>query len=378
MSRWISGILLFLAMTVGMQRRAYVVSPTEYVGSEACVACHPTVYRDFMKTGHAHLVNATQGDQPPHYPFSSVPSPPEGYGWSDISYVIGGYGWKARFLDRRGYLITGEAAQYNLATKAWAPFHPECPSGSMIYDCAECHTTGWLSCEENGGAHQEALEGISGTWVFPGVQCERCHGEGGEHVARGGDPQAIVADPSSQLCGQCHYLNGKPRVDAQGGLMLSDQYDQLLNSPHRMLTCVVCHDPHKSTRYGLGGVKKDPGCRGCHRVQRVDIPQMADLACEQCHMPLVATSAVRRTVGGRVRGDMHSHTFKLHTDLEAQMFSEDGRFMVLDGLGNAVVRVEMACQECHNGERAWAQCVGWMVEHARQIHQGMHEGSDKR
>lgn len=75
---------------------------------------------------------------------------------------------------------------------------------------------------------------------------------------------------------------------------------------------------------------------------------------------------------------MHCHTFKLHTDPEARMFSKDGRFVALDGLGNAVVRVEMACQECHNGERAPAQCVGWMVEHARQIHQGMHEGSDKR
>ena len=214
--------------------------------------------------------------------------------------------------------------------------------------------------------------------MFPGVQCERCHRQGGAHVARGGDPQAIAADPSSHLCGQCHYLNGEPRLDAQGGLTLSDQYDQLLNSPHRMLTCVVCHDPHKSTRYGLGGVKEDPGCTGCHRTQQVHIFSMTHLACRECHMPLSAKSAVTGQAGGWIRGDMHSHTFKLHIDPEIQMFSEDGCFVALDGLGNAVVRVEMACRECHNGKRARTQCAGWMVEHARQIHQGIHDVPDEQ
>ena len=57
---------------------------------------------------------------PRTFPYDSVTGgltdPPEGYTWDDISYVNGGYGWKARFIDQRGYIITGDqdaATQYN-------------------------------------------------------------------------------------------------------------------------------------------------------------------------------------------------------------------------------------------------------------------------
>ena len=60
--------------------------------------------------------------QPPTYPYDSVTggvtTPPEGYTWDDITYVIGGYNWKARFIDTEGYNITGEedaTTQYNFA-----------------------------------------------------------------------------------------------------------------------------------------------------------------------------------------------------------------------------------------------------------------------
>ena len=36
--------------------------------------------------------------QPPDYPFTEIPSPPEGYTWDDIAYAIGGYNWKAHFI----------------------------------------------------------------------------------------------------------------------------------------------------------------------------------------------------------------------------------------------------------------------------------------
>ena len=41
----------------------------------------------------------------PTYPFTKIEKLPEGYTWNDISYVIGGY-WKARFMDKKGYIIT--------------------------------------------------------------------------------------------------------------------------------------------------------------------------------------------------------------------------------------------------------------------------------
>ncbi|NIN36717.1 MAG: hypothetical protein GTO60_17125, partial [Gammaproteobacteria bacterium] len=88
----------------------------------------------------------------PDYPFTDVPSPPEGYTWNDVTYVIGGYNWKARFIGKDGYIITGEEGdkeflgQYNFAnpivgTEAgWVKYH----SGEKkAYNCGPCHTTGY-------------------------------------------------------------------------------------------------------------------------------------------------------------------------------------------------------------------------------------------
>lgn len=334
-----------------------------YVGSEACAGCHQSIYEDFVRTGHAQFVHRMCGGAP-IYPFSSLPGPPEGYAWTDISYVLGGFGWKARFLDREGYLITGERAQYNLATGRWAPFYPDLLPGTKRYDCAGCHATGWRESSE---VHQDGLVGIPGTWALPGVQCEACHGAGQAHVE--GERKEIVRDPSAELCGRCHYVNGRPRLESDGRLMQSDQYDQLIHSPHQTLTCVTCHDPHKSVRYKLGGVKM-PTCAKCHPHRTVQVPEMAEQACESCHMPLASKSATESGPSGL--GDMHSHTFRLSTDPNVRMFSKDGRFVRMDASGYAILKVEFACVGCHNGGAAPARSSEWMYEHAGRIH--MKEG----
>ena len=81
--------------------------PAQFVGSDACAECHEETYENFMESGHPYLLNAVVDGQPPEYPFSEVPNPPEGYTWDDISYVIGGYNWKAQFIELDGYIITG-------------------------------------------------------------------------------------------------------------------------------------------------------------------------------------------------------------------------------------------------------------------------------
>ncbi|MEN8098525.1 MAG: hypothetical protein ABFQ89_05575, partial [Chloroflexota bacterium] len=88
----------------------------QYAGSEACADCHAGVYDLFSKSGHAFKLNPVVDGKPPEYPFTEVPSPPDGYTWDDITYVIGGYNWKARFIDTNGYIITGDenaTTQYN-------------------------------------------------------------------------------------------------------------------------------------------------------------------------------------------------------------------------------------------------------------------------
>lgn len=364
--RTVGRIVLVVLLLAGATT---VYAQATYLGSTVCKACHSTSYNDVMKSGHPYKLTKVTGGTAPTYPFSEVPNPPEGYTWADLTYVIGGYGWKARFLDQNGYIVTGDAVQYNLATKGWSGYHASEAPGTKPYDCGACHTTGWQTLEENGGVHQDGLEGISGTWAEPGVTCEACHGPGSAHVAGGGDKTKIVKDTSSELCGRCHYRDQEHRIAASGGFIQHhEQYDELVNSPHRVLTCGTCHAPHKSTKYAQGGVKGTLTCTTCHADQTVKI-RPADHSCASCHMPLASKSAVTTGPEG-VLGDIHSHTFRLNTDPEAQMFTEDGQFVQLDADGNAIVKVEFACQGCHNGEVAKKQSVKWMYANAAIVHTG--------
>ena len=96
MMKWRT-LMLFAAGAVFVA--AASVSAADYVGHDACQPCHSAIYDDYIQSGHPYKLNKVEGGTPPTYPFSEVPSPPDGYTWDDVTYVIGGYGWKARFLD---------------------------------------------------------------------------------------------------------------------------------------------------------------------------------------------------------------------------------------------------------------------------------------
>ena len=107
-------------------------TPPEYVGSEACAECHEETYDVFMDSGHPYKLTKVENGQPPEYPFTELPGPPDGYTWDDISYVIGGYNWKARFIDQDGFIITGDenaTTQYNFWNEdlemgdEWVAYH---------------------------------------------------------------------------------------------------------------------------------------------------------------------------------------------------------------------------------------------------------------
>ena len=100
------------------------VTGADYVGSQTCGGCHTDLYDIFSNSGHAHALSKVTDGQVPEYPYSNLNDPPDGYDWTDISYVLGGYGWQAIFADKDGYIITdapGQSGnvdyqnQYNLA-----------------------------------------------------------------------------------------------------------------------------------------------------------------------------------------------------------------------------------------------------------------------
>lgn len=322
--------------------------PPAYVGSETCAECHQELYDVFMLSGHPFKLNPVVDGQPPEYPFTDVPNPPEGYTWDDITYVIGGYNWKARFIDQEGFIITGDAeatTQFNLYNddlelgNDWVAYHA---GEEKPYNCGTCHTTGY-SAEGN----QDGLPGLIGTWAEPGIQCEECHGPGSLHVNH---PLAwsMEIDRDSEACGDCHVRGGSEEVNASGGFIKHhEQYEELFQSKHITIDCVVCHDPH------IGVVQLRQAdmqttrttCENCHFDQENnkenEVHAKFALDCIDCHMPRVTKSALG--IPEQFTGDIRTHLMAIEPTQVGQ-FSEDGTVAL------SQLSLDFACRSCHNAD----------------------------
>ncbi len=350
----------------------------EYVGTETCGSCHKELFDTFMQGGHAYKLNPVVDGQPPEYPFTEVTELPEGYTWDDISYVIGGYNWKARFIDQEGYIITdapGESgnkdyvSQYNFANPVvgneagWVGYHAG--EEDKPYNCGTCHTTGY-SPEGN----QDGLPGLIGTWTEPGIRCEECHGPGSQHAA---NPQGVqmTIDRDAELCGQCHIRGAIEEVNAKGGFIKHhEQYEELFQSKHITLDCVVCHDPHEGVIQLRKAQEADPTvlttrtqCENCHfkegQFQDSQVhPNVAE--CIDCHMPRVTKSAVGDA--SKFTGDIRTHLMAIDPNQIGQ-FTEDGS-AALSQIG-----LDFACRSCHvEGGMATVKSDEQLIDKATGYH----------
>lgn len=349
------------------EHKVPVIKPdpaSTYVGSEECKMCHMNKYNGWKTTGHPYKLNTPEEIQAFDSP--TVPTP-DGYTYDDIYLVIGGWGWKSRFIDHDGYIITKTGAdksidgsnQYNLATKGWVDYHAG--EENLKFTCGNCHTTGY-SLEGN----QDNKPGISGTWEEKSVGCEACHGPGSVHVeAGGGVGVGIIKNDSAAMCGACHTRGtDDEQIISKGGFINHhEQYPEFLNSPHKELKCVSCHDPHKGVHVGqtnpTEGAGIDTECATCHAKQNTEftgsVMQKANVRCIDCHMPKVGKSAV-----GNIEiftGDIREHIFKINTDPSANMFSEDGTKAM------GYLTLDYVCLSCHTDKD-----LEWAGMNAEDIH----------
>lgn len=347
----------------------------EYAGSAACKECHEKTYDTFMMSGHPWKLSKVVDGQPPAYPFASENGElqlPEGYEWSDISYVIGGYKWKARFMDQNGYIITapkGEAPdteahkeyknQWNYANEyvgkdagfvLYNSGKTTKDQPGLLYDCGTCHTTGYSAWPAD--SHQDDLPGIKGTWAEPGIQCEACHGPGSLHA---NDPQGfrLTVDDSSRLCGECHDRGAQEFVDASKGFIEHhEQYEEIFQSKHIAVDCVVCHDPHTGVEQlrQAGKQTTRTQCENCHFKEAQNRKSMTKLDCVDCHMPFVGKSAWGNT--DTFRGDVRTHLMAIDVITFDQFYTvttknadgtETSKDYALSQLG-----LNFACKSCHN------------------------------
>lgn len=335
-SGFAGGLVSLMAGAVLLAFSGSVVAQTI---SDGCGDCHGEQYNDWKVSGHPYKLMKGEIAQNRPIPL------PEGYSWDDISYVIGGYKWKSRYIDNDGYIITnddsaeGGNTQYNMLVGYWSDYHADEANGTKPYDCGSCHTTNWVANPDptDLSGNQDMLPGMHGTFDQGGIQCIQCHGEG--------HPGMI--DTSAEACGDCHIRGEADTIPASGGFIRHhEQYNEHLAGAHGSRDCVMCHNPHKKSEWSI---KEDAQCGvSCHSSigDTYALTSMADygVECKDCHMPYATKSA--KALGPH-QGDLQTHIIYIDTDPTANMFTEDGGFVVLDSEGKAKVTMDFACQRCH-------------------------------
>jgi hypothetical protein len=323
----------------------------DYVGSATCGGCHADIYQSYQNSGHAWIMNRVNDGRRPTFPYTFLPQPPQGYDWSQISYVIGGFRWKALFLDQNGYIITNPpdttgqtdyANQYNFENTniphpaGWVSY--QSGEESLAYNCGTCHSTGYAP-----GGNQDDLPGLQGTWTQPGVQCEACHGPGSLHAS---NPHSIrmVIDRDAEMCQQCHIFNSDT-LDIQAGFIQhSDQYGDLPQGKHAVIDCVLCHDPHTGVvqRQQMQQSATRMPCENCHyqekQVQNVARHAALNLACVECHMPPALQSAWGNPANHS--GDLPTHRMAIDPN-QIKQYNTDG------SLATIQIALDTACRHCH-------------------------------
>ncbi len=354
-----------------------------YIGSGACIACHPTQAALHALSGHAHKLKPINGAAPT-YPADAtragVPNPPAGFAWTEVGYVIGGHIRKGRFVDLDGFILTNDAdgvdTQWNLdfpPNGTVAGFVPYESSGNFSalnpkpYDhsCFQCHTTGAQEQDPGDPRFQDNHSGMAGTFEEAGVQCEGCHGPGSKHPPNRFERNLYVGQ-SASACGRCHTRGDDSNVVLAGGGFIRhhEQWPELLASGgHASLNCVDCHNPHASANYDRdNAIIKE--CTDCHPNQTMALHSGKTferggytevLSCQSCHMTFATKSAAAASaavVGANGRmGDIKTHIFRINASAVDfnSMFSADGSQVLKDEAGRAAVTVDFVCLRCHSG-----------------------------
>ncbi len=220
-------------------------------------------------------------------------------------------------------------------------------------ECMSCH---------NAKSDHISLSSNKYNTVPQGIDCERCHGPGEIHVKTklAGEfidtskyidysivnPSKLPLDLQFDVCQRCHLqgtsvlAEGKSFESFKPGMKLEDVMDTYLpkfEDDHSFImashvdrlkqsscfqntdmTCVTCHNPHKSvTKLEVGYF--DAKCMQCHDVCEDENIQN----CTSCHMPKSSTTDIMHV-------SITDHKIGLHSSNE----SKRGKFLGLFAINN--------------------------------------------
>jgi hypothetical protein len=331
-----------------------------YEGPEKCKGCHIEKYEQWKNSLHSKAIINASDALVAGYPV------PDGINKDDLKYTWAGK-WKVRWVNKSGYVITGTAVQYNVVEKKFVAYDAGMTVG---YNCGPCHTTGY---DANGTMFTGANAYKSGTWKIPGVTCERCHGEGTDHI-KTPTKANVKVDRTAEACDDCHgRVDGSINVTKttldpkrRHRVQYNDFYQSVMYKGGK--TCINCHDSHDTTdvMYADLGKKFDkdalsnmkptiiayfkgsdnnmatsdyeklsvPICAMCHVSQSALYPnapkvklEHSNARCIDCHM-----AKSRKTA---TAWDERSHTFKIDDKFNYSMAKPYENYP------------ELTCKGCH-------------------------------
>ena len=364
----------------------------DYVNSRLCAECHPKIYESYQRTGMARsFYRPTPGNTVENYSLNNSYYHAASATWftmlerngkyyqrryqigyqgnetnvddKEIDFVLGSGNHVRTYLHQTstGALLQLPLAWYSENGGYWAmnPGYdkPDQPNArrKISLECMFCHN----SFPELAAGHDQLRSEPLFNGALPqGIDCQRCHGPGGNHIQTAHstgasaatiaqsivNPKRLTPARRMEVCLQCHletdsmpfarsivkydrgpfsYRPGEPL----GNFMLffdhapssprEDRF-QIVNSAYRLdmsacfrksngaLQCTTCHNPHNIPR-GDEAPRRDEAariyngaCLGCHtmpiRETAAARQHTAAADCVSCHMPKRRASDVVHAV----------------------------------------------------------------------------------
>lgn len=339
------------------KRYLNLADTVEYAGMNACRKCHEPIYQSFIKTGMGQSFHpatkeksAAVFDGKPVYDsignFYYLPF------WKNdslfvkefrlegkdtihnrvehIRYIIGsGQHTNSHLCEFNNYIFQAPVTFYTQQSKWDLP--PGFEGGfnsrfsrAIELECMTCH---------NGLPELDAASRNKFHSIPAGIDCERCHGAGGEHVKlkQAGvlvdtanyidysivNPAHLSRELQMSLCQRCHLQGlavlqeGKDFDDFKPGMRLSEVWNVFLpetdesktkfimaSQAERLvksacyrkseMSCITCHNPHVSVKETAIAVFNDK-CQTCHSNSECsELPEARKQSqdnCSGCHMP---------------------------------------------------------------------------------------------
>jgi hypothetical protein len=336
-----------------------------FTGSATCLKCHKDVYSDYIHTAHftgSRLadIHTISGDfRPGHnvYAFSKdlkVVMEKRKDGLYQVEYFKGKEVKAARFditfggVKAESYLYWHDNELFQLpisyfkALSSWTD-SPGFDTVNANYTriigdrCFQCHTSYIKKIPTNSQSLGQPVIKYDPKSLILGIDCERCHGPGANHVQyhldNPNDKEAhyIVSYASLprarklDMCAVCHsgtkemlirnifafkpgdtLANFKEQAPYQGTPdsakmdVHGNQYQLLASSKcfiNSNMDCATCHNVHKSQRMDVAMFSQK--CMDCHKTETHNFckmaPQIGSIIknnCIDCHMPARSSNII--------------------------------------------------------------------------------------